>query len=585
MVHRFILPLLGDYVDSGYREPRDRMLYSLRSNARYQVIVFGTGAVALVYFVFQSGLRVTTNLKATIISLAYAWGLILAIYLMGHGLVAIPRGLYRDASTTRRLRHLQTQAPKVHDRLVQAIEDLDQLEAQVVLLNKRKTGTARDFSEWIEELADTSDVLESRVNLPPPVSASQAVVPAVITERYLADLTRKLKRARHKRIRFIEEWDRLVQEAKDSQAILDAANSRRLDFGRSSPSGSWTGGLKPLTPSTRYILHANIIPAIRYGLSGVLGAASVCIIWSELFKSEKVNKLSIVGMSIVHHPNSDNGKIGFTGQVMAACWLLYMCAAALSSMSEVKVWGNRALVRRNTYSESACWYACQVAKLTVPLSFNFITFIHPSIYEKTAFYQFLGRLIDVTPLGLGFSSFFPIFILVSVLATAFNLYGKVKYIAGFGSVDDEDDPAGYGSGGWREGRDLIDRETRNNDSLGLGNVDHSSLPTGRQALPQRQAVPSGAATNTATPPVRRERQYNPSRPLPADDDGSGNFFSDFAHRMKNTVDTTNKPDWMSKRPKWMGGVAGNTESSGRADFGQGLGRWFGGRPDDGRVRL
>ena len=37
--------------------------------------------------------------------------------------------------------------------------------------------------------------------------------------------------------------------------------------------------------------------------------------------------------------------------------------------------GNRALVKRQTYAESACWYSLQVAKLTVPLSYNFITML------------------------------------------------------------------------------------------------------------------------------------------------------------------------------------------------------------------
>ncbi|KAF3491601.1 LMBR1 domain-containing protein [Arthroderma uncinatum] len=32
-----VLPFLGEYLDSGHRSPRERMLYSLRSNARYQL--------------------------------------------------------------------------------------------------------------------------------------------------------------------------------------------------------------------------------------------------------------------------------------------------------------------------------------------------------------------------------------------------------------------------------------------------------------------------------------------------------------------------------------------------------------------
>src|ERR1700761_1939905 len=33
-----VLPLLAEYMDAGYRDPKARMIYSLRSNGRYQLI-------------------------------------------------------------------------------------------------------------------------------------------------------------------------------------------------------------------------------------------------------------------------------------------------------------------------------------------------------------------------------------------------------------------------------------------------------------------------------------------------------------------------------------------------------------------
>lgn len=51
----FILPLMGEYCDSGFRDPKDRMVHSLRSNARYQLIVLGTSIAGLVYFILQNG--------------------------------------------------------------------------------------------------------------------------------------------------------------------------------------------------------------------------------------------------------------------------------------------------------------------------------------------------------------------------------------------------------------------------------------------------------------------------------------------------------------------------------------------------
>ncbi|KAI4225532.1 MAG: hypothetical protein L6R36_003838 [Xanthoria steineri] len=63
----FILPLLGEYIDSGYRTPRDRILYSLRSNGRYQLIVLGCAFGGLVYVFLQNGFK-GTSVKALVMA-------------------------------------------------------------------------------------------------------------------------------------------------------------------------------------------------------------------------------------------------------------------------------------------------------------------------------------------------------------------------------------------------------------------------------------------------------------------------------------------------------------------------------------
>ncbi len=538
-----------------------------------------------VYIIIQTGFHFT-SMKALVMALAYAWGLVLAIYLMGHGLVAIPRTLFRNASTSGRLRRLQAHAPRVHDKLTEAIDILGGVEEQVMQLRRRKSSTSRELEDWIEELVESSSLPESRTLATSGLQPARSGVPTVITERYLAELTRKLKRAQHKKARFVYEWDRLVQQAADLQAILDAATSKRLTFRQQSSS---IDKILRITPSLRYQIHVHIIPATRVALGVFFSLASICIVWSEVVKSAEP-KLSIVGLTVVHHPRSSRGEIGLAGQAISAVWLFYMCAAALTSMTEVKVWGNRALVRRQTYEESAAWYSYQVAKLTIPLAYNFITFVPPNIYKKTVFYVFLGRLINLTPLGAGFSSFFPTLILVPVCATLFGLYGKAKKVVGLDAfiADDDDEGArtGSGLGGWREGKALIDRElqTGHND-VGLSTRD--DFGERRPA-----AATSHSAPSRSSGPASRDRQ--PLLVVPEDQDDLGSadpgFFQDFASRVRNTFETAERPAWLLglgdgiRRPRWMDGPEGaSRESSGSASAT--MGRWFGGRSSTGRIRL
>ncbi|KAF2428756.1 hypothetical protein EJ08DRAFT_636426 [Tothia fuscella] len=580
------LPLLGEYSDSGYREPKDRFLYSLRSNGRYQLMVVSTASLGAVYFFLSEGFHFL-SLKALAMALAYTWGLILAIYLMGHGLVALPKRLFRDACISGRLRRLQSHAPKIHEKLTDATDDLAQYEQQVFQLKQRKNGTAKEYREWIDDLAELASTPENRITASAAVlPSSRPTVPQVITERYLADLSRLLKRARHKKMRYLSEWEHLIQNATRMQTILDSYTTKRLDFGSPPPYASRFEKLTILTPYLRFILHSTVIPGVYYTASAITVLASMGIVWSEVIKSISP-KLSVIGLTVVHHSDTSRGQIGFAGQCIAAAWLCYMCACALWSITEFKAWGNRALVRRATYEESACWYAGQVAKLTVPLSYNFTTMMKRDVSEATVFHSFLGVLVDLTPLGKGVSRWFPCLVMVPVVMSLFGLYGKIKEWFGFGDWIDEEDEIG----GWREGRNLIDREVRGQGaSLGLTPRVEGSRDTSLDIERPRPGgtIPAASTRPSSSRPARVGRPERQRLVQPDGEDGGdeeaeeGNFFTDFARRVKNTLDTNmDTPVWFTK-PKWMGGdeEGGGGDSSATA----GLSRWFG-RPPDGRLRL
>ena len=528
MLTWFILPLLSEYTDAGYRDPKQRLIYSLRSNARYQAIMLGCAVAGLLYLIFTYGFDFWA-IKGLVMALAYVYGLILAIYLAGHGMVAIPRSLFYRASISGTLRRVQTRAVKVNEKLEDAVLELDEIEAQVLQLRQQKMGSAKDFQEWIDELDDMRTRDERRILANSATMEASAKIPAVITERYLADLTRRLGRGQHRRARFVEEWDRIVQEAADLQAILDSEASKKLDFGS-----------KMLTPHIQYLLHARIAPYVRVVFGGLLALASAAVISSEIIKFPAPN-LSPVSLTVVHHPRATDYQVGFGGQVIAIAWIAYMCICALSSVNDVPVWNGRALVKRHTHPEAACWYAGQIAKLTVPLAYNFLTFLPTSVHEKTVFYKFLGQLINLTPLGTWFDYLFPMFILLPVCATLFNLYGKIKGWFGFGMMEDEE-TAGFG--GWREGRDLIARDLGGQGPSTIGLTD-SPRPSLDQ--PTRWAPLSAR-------PLRHMLE-----PEPEDD----NFFMLFGKRVKNTIDAIDTPRWMRsdaglRRPKWMSGGAGGS---------------------------
>ncbi|KAK4200485.1 LMBR1-like membrane protein-domain-containing protein [Triangularia verruculosa] len=624
----FILPILAEYSDSGFREPKAKVLDSLRANAQYYAVVFGSGLIGFIYVLWSYG-SFDSSLKGTIMALAYCWGLVLAIYLMGHGLVSIPRRLFRSADISGRLRRLQCHAPRIYEKMEDAEMELEDLELQVGELGRRKGGSAELFRDWIEELVDMISLEAMQ-----PSNARRAVrgtgnernLPNVITEKWLAELTRDLVRARHARERYSSEWNRLLEDVVRTRAILDSAGSKKLDFGKTAPGSTnvWER-FSLFNPYTRHLFHYHVAPYLRMFFGGLLGLASVCIVWSELVK-DLFPSLSVIRYTVIHHDplGESGGQVGLAGQAIAAFWLLYMCAAALISITEVKVWRGRALVKRNTAPESAFWYASQVARLSVPLSYNFMTFLGSGLYKDTVFYGFLGKLIDLTPLGEWFNYLFPAFILLPVFATLFGLYGKVQNMVGFGAAfgmggeddDGEGEESFFGTGSWREGRDLIERElngtsasvrnSRRADLAGLSansngrrNGPILSIPKSSTGSPGRPPTTpfatsptsgsaggggggGGSSRHQANTSARRAGRDTRGQVVLSNEGDDENFFEALGHRMKNTIDTFDAPDWFKgfgegiKKPKWMGGDDSSRGSNTGEGGGTDIRRWFGG---------
>ncbi|POS86366.1 hypothetical protein EPUL_001464 [Erysiphe pulchra] len=587
----FILPILGEYADTGYRDPKSRLIWSLKRNLVYQGVIFGSGLAVMIYFFVSAGVSFTT-LKGLLVATAYFWSLLFAIYLMGHGLVAIPRKFFLSANLKSRLEYLYSKAAKLDEKLVDSIFELEDLEELVNELAGRKSTIDTKFQDWIEELTDDYHFMNIRPRYPPTqrVSNSEVTLPRIITEKYLADLSRTLSIAHHAYARYLEEWNQVVASAVEIKETLDAYSLGRIEVGKSSPNATVLERITIFTPRTRFYFRYYILPSLNRFLGVFFSLASFFIIWSELIKP--INPLfSIISVTVIHHPNSEYGEIGFAGQIVAASWILYMCLAALTSLTEVKVWRRYALVHRNTRGESAAWYSYQVARLSVPLAFNFITFLDPGLYTRTVFYEFLGNLINLTPLSSWFDLLWPTFIIFPVCATLFGLYRKVHDCIGYGDfIDDEErnSDTAYGTASRSRGKDLIERELKGASPTRF--VQDSNLNR-RQAL--NVSTNSPKTTSSSTIPERRQISGPSSqlRPSAANINtrperlSGENSHQTFWHRLKNTVETVQSPDWLEnvgdsiKIPKWISG----NESS-RSGRNEATG-WLNGLRQEGRVHL
>ncbi len=181
--------------------------------------------------------------------------------------------------------------------------------------------------------------------------------------------------------------------------------------------------------------------------------------------------------------------------------------------------------------------------------------------------------------------------------------------------DDNEDFSTYGTGSWREGRDLIERELNGTSAAIRGRRAEaaSRLAAAAPNNPHNRAAPilsvpgssrsggGGPSTPLGTSPNARPqanisaRRVGRPSALPTEPDDE-NFFEAFGHRVKNTIDTFDTPKWLQdigqgiKKPKWMGnsdGGAGSSSNNNNNDAqgpGSDVRRWFGGN-GEGRIRL
>jgi len=220
----------------------------------------------------------------------------------------------------------------------------------------------------------------------------------------------------------------------------------------------------------------------------------------------------------------------------------------------------------------------------VPLTYNFTTLLAPPNENQnlSTFSMFLGQYINLTPLGSGFNSWFPLFILIPVIFTLFSLYEKIKGFVGLGDL-----------GGWI----IEDEEDEDRGEI-------VSVVEGRGILKRELGMTGAAAPPPSRRPVNREGRVlgseRPERPArtpytdstESDDDDNENFFVATGNRLWNSI--SSRVDDLRTgtaedrgddeeggllgripRPKWLK----------RGDSGVGVWRFprWGKAPDEGRV--
>lgn len=431
-----ILPITQSFVESGYRDPSRRFLSSVRHNLKFQAIYLSIGVLGILYIALNTELRSVSDYKSLLIALANTWGLFLAINLLGHGLVNLPRRIWHSADYARQIREIEARAAIVYEKLEDAATEQDGLADQIIALEE--SGVTRADQEWLEEMAFMIPSAVAKARTRSRSRSRSRLIPRVPTsnsgEEEMARLMNRIRTS--KRDRYVAEWRQLVTRY---TYFLDCTHaSTTTTTTRRSRTLIHRTFRSRLSPRLAYLYYLHLVPLATRLLAISAGLMSVSILWAEVLLNEQTPFLRFIVLPITQ----------WNIEVFSALVLAYMASCCYSTLLRLKLFDRYALLDHgHTTPSSLFFYASYLCRVTIPLSYNFITLLPVSHRNLSTFSQFLATAIDLSPLGTAFNNWFPLYILVPVTLTLLNSYDRLKQTFNLNGtwIDEEEESDENGS--------------------------------------------------------------------------------------------------------------------------------------------
>lgn len=410
-----MLPLLQEFFRSGQYKPYNRLIDAMKTNLRFQLVVLAVLIMAFIYLLLEVGLSFG-HIKSMIIALSHIYALVLALWLMAHGLINIPRNKWNFGTIIGNLNHYYLQVPKLVDELEDCKIAFKEDILKVLVLEKNFTRDLDDafiYRDWILKLynkipEDLKELMELQfLNDAPVINRNQ------LTNHYMTKLSGTFNANLHKLVAYESAFLKVFNEIilYEDLSNLTAGNPQfRIENVKSF-----------LSPKARYIFYAHVNPVLNRIISIVLFVAAFIIIESELFHSTRLSLINLIFTRINHN------LLQFITCCVVFC-LMLVCA--LNSLTKLKVFNMYHLVPHHSDKVSVCFYAMYIARLTIPLSYNFVTLF---VSRKSIFEDWFGKSIHLTGLFNLMNNWIPRLILIPIILTLFNVYDKLKRRLGLSS--------------------------------------------------------------------------------------------------------------------------------------------------------
>ncbi|KAL3146885.1 hypothetical protein ABBQ38_014857 [Trebouxia sp. C0009 RCD-2024] len=417
-----VLPFHQEYADSGHFTVGDRIRTAIRNNLIFYAVLVAL-AIGGLLLLLMTGNLAPSNVLGFCVAASNAFGLIAGIFLMGYGLVAIPKELWRTADTKHYRKLLFHRAGVQADKAMAAHSEM----SQVVALVHKVKGTFRRTDpcvKYMDRIVTTADSHAAETQ-PALVELDDDVDLDFFDRQDLGVLNRRLRKG-------IENYER--EKALYDGIVLEYLELEDIVRNQNNPGGPFESTLHTAPPKALAYLEwwwkcALRGPVLRL-LSVLLAGFSVCIVLAEATISGALPNLSVFSR-VLHR----TAHMQFATELLTFLFLCYPCLCAYYAIYKLGRFNFYLLVPGHTTPYSLLANGLLMCRFAAPLAFNFMAAIAipPSSrhaegdrdVQDTAFYAEFGELMMRQPLiGLDFQSYLPIAILPYMLLLAFNVFNR-----------------------------------------------------------------------------------------------------------------------------------------------------------------
>ncbi|KAL2634853.1 hypothetical protein R1flu_006332 [Riccia fluitans] len=420
-----LVPLLQGYEDAGDFTISKRFKTSVRSNLILYSSVGVVGFLGVCIMIYMDKLK-WSGVIALGMTCSNTFGLVTGAFLLGYGLVEIPRSQWRNADLMFRQKLLTHRIAKVAVKLDDAHQELS---TAIVIAQATSNQMARQdplrpcmnvIEQMMEQLAKEDPLFK-----PSGGRMGESDMDYDTDEKTMADLRRRLRKAKEAYYRYKSDyagyvWEALELEetAKNIERGKTTNEWRFVSTIRPARTGSFVQYLDTVEYVWRCVLRERVIRTF----AAILGIMSFALIFAEATLSYRSSDLSLFSHLIKFAGNQE-----ILVQILAFIPLMYVCICTYFALIRLGMLTIYFLAPKHTSSVSLLMICSMVARYAAPMCYNFLGLIRLDDDDKnpTTFERKMGRMNEIPILGgAKFQLYYPIFMVIYTALLASNVLDR-----------------------------------------------------------------------------------------------------------------------------------------------------------------